>query len=118
MFILGLGIESIPHFCAYFPCRIFGITELIGWNVVGSFGRLFAIAINEGHLFGNELFGLGVTCGCSKGEFGGSGFFAVLDITKGGVNFCVVKLDEILIGIDFFLFLLWGFVVIVVHLVF
>lgn len=58
MFIFGFGVEGVSRLSADFPCWVFCVTELIGWNVIGTFRGLFAITVNKGHLLGNELFGL------------------------------------------------------------
>lgn len=118
MFIFCLGIKCITLFCSNFPWWIFWIAELISWNVIGTFGCLLTIAINQGHLFGNKLLWLRLSRRCSKWELGSGGFFRIFNITKSRINLSIRKLNQVLISVDFLFFLILAFFFIVVHFIY
>lgn len=116
MLILCFSIKSISRLGSYFPLRIFSIAELISWNIVGTLWCLFTVTINKGHLFGDKLFRLSLSCRSSKWEFRCCRFSRVFNLSKCRINLCIREFDKILISIDLFLLFKLGFISLSVHI--
>ena len=63
MFVYGLCVEGISRVRPYLPFRPFRVAEFVGDVVVRAFGSLLAKAVDDGHFFGDEPFGLGLAGG-------------------------------------------------------
>ena len=108
MLVLGLSIERIPWVCSYLPFWSFAIVELISHVVIGPFGGLLTVAVDNSHLFWHKFFGLSLPCRSAEGEMRGRRFFALFHFPKSWVDFGVGELYEILVGVDLLLFVLLG----------
>ena len=70
MLVFSFGVKSISGERTDFPFRSFVIAEFVVDIVVGAFRGLFSEAVNDCHLFGDELFGFCISGGGSEGEMG------------------------------------------------
>ena len=113
--IFGISIECVSGCSTDFPWGIFWVGKLISGNVVGTFGSLLAVTVDEGHFLGNELFGFSLSCRCSTWKLWSWWLLAVLYFSKCWVYLCVGKLYQVLISVDLFLFLFFPFFFLCVH---